>query len=223
VMYRPGLTTEQQEVLLKPLANGRVAKRKQAGRELSYLEAWDVRAHLNRVFGFGQWSADTTETRLAFEEEVVGSGGKQMWSVGYSVTLTLHIHATGATYTETAVGSASLPMRGEAHDMAVKSGASDALKRAATNLGTQFGLSLYDNGRVTDVVGHTLIGPSEDSTGTVEDLQDHAERMAIRIKESADKEALREVWETVKDLGVCDHVVNGVSLRDRVNRALEGM
>jgi len=57
----------------------------------------------------------------------------------------------------------------------------------------------------------------------VEDLQDQAERMAIRIKESADKEALRETWNLIKDLGVCDHLVNGVSLRDRVNDALEGM
>ena len=47
-------------------------------------------------------------------------------------------------------------MRGEAHDMAIKTAESDALKRAAINLGTQFGLSLYDEGSMKDVVGMTL-------------------------------------------------------------------
>ena len=50
-------------------------------------------------------------------------------------------------------------MIGEHHDNAVKTAASDALKRCAINLGTQFGLSLYDDGRTTDVVKGTLVMP----------------------------------------------------------------
>jgi recombination DNA repair RAD52 pathway protein len=46
--------------------------------------------------------------------------------------------------------------------MAIKSAESDALKRAAINLGTQFGLSLYNNGSLRDVVIQTLDQPSKD-------------------------------------------------------------
>ena len=152
------LNDAQYQQLLKPLNPSRVAKRQQAGRSLSYLEAWDVKAHLNRIFGFCNWSADVIESSLAFEEK----NEKGQWNVGYKVVLRLRIHAGqdtflgDTTYSEAAVGSATLPSRGEAHDMAIKTAESDALKRAAINLGTQFGLSLYDNGSTKDVVGKTL-------------------------------------------------------------------
>ena len=126
--------------------------RGQAGRQLAYLEAWDVKAHLIRIFGFGQWSADVLESTLAFEDK----NEKGQWNVGYKVTLRLSIPALECTYTEAAVGSANLPQRGEAHDMAIKTAESDALKRAAINLGTQFGLSLYNSGSLRDVVVQTL-------------------------------------------------------------------
>lgn len=145
------LNERQYAQLLAPLNEKRVAKRQQAGRNLSYLEAWDVKAHLNRIFGFLNWSADVLSADLAFEEK----NEKGQWNVGYKVVLRLDINNT-ATYTEAAVGAASLPQRGEAHDMAVKTAESDALKRAAINLGTQFGLSLYDNGSLRDVVIQTL-------------------------------------------------------------------
>jgi recombination DNA repair RAD52 pathway protein len=150
------LNERQYAQLLSPLNESRVAKRQQAGRNLSYLEAWDVKAHLNRIFGFLNWSADVLESSLAFEEK----NEKGQWNVGYKVTLALRIN--GASYTEAAVGSANLPQRGEAHDMAIKSAESDALKRAAINLGTQFGLSLYNNGSLRDVVIQTLDQPSKD-------------------------------------------------------------
>jgi len=63
------LNNQQYEQLLKPLNPKRVAKREQAGRSLSYLEAWDVKAHLIRVFGFGGWSWEVTEATLAYEDK----------------------------------------------------------------------------------------------------------------------------------------------------------
>lgn len=145
------LNNEQYQQLLKPLNASRVAQRKQAGRNLSYLEAWDVKAHLIRIFGFGGWSWHVTSAELAFEDQK-----DDKWNVGYKVIGKLFIASLGCEYCEAAVGSATLPQRGEAHDMAVKTAESDALKRAAINLGTQFGLSLYDNGSLKDVVGTTL-------------------------------------------------------------------
>lgn len=152
------LSRDQYEQLLKPLNPSRVAKRQQAGRNLSYLEAWDVKAHLIRIFGFGGWSSEVIENYLAFEEQ----NEKGNWNVGYRIALRLTIPSLACVYTEAAVGSASLPQRGEAHDMAIKTGESDALKRAAINLGTQFGLSLYDNGSLNDVVIKTLAEPTND-------------------------------------------------------------
>ena len=145
------MNQQQYEQLLKPLKQSRVSQRKQAGREFSYLEAWDVKAHLIRIFGFGGWSWTVTTAELAFEDNKDGR-----WNVGYKVIGTLSIACLGCTYSEAAVGSATLPQRGEAHDMAVKTAESDALKRAAINLGTQFGLSLYKNGSLEDVVIQTL-------------------------------------------------------------------
>ena len=147
------LTHEQFEQLLKPLNPSRVAKRNQAGRSLSYLEAWDVKAHLIRIFGFLGWSWHVSTAEQVFEQEKDGK-----WNVGYKVIGTLTVG--DAVYTEAAVGSSTLPQRGEAHDMAVKTAESDALKRAAINLGTQFGLSLYNNGDLNDVVKKTLRVPT---------------------------------------------------------------
>ena len=146
------LNKRQYEQLLKPLNPVRVAKRQQAGRNLAYLEAWDVKAHLIRIFGFGGWSWNVLTADLAYEDQ----NEKGQWQVGYKVIGVLTIPSLHCTYTEAAVGSASLPQRGEAHDMAIKTAESDALKRAAINLGTQFGLSLYDNGSLNDVVKATL-------------------------------------------------------------------
>lgn len=147
------LTSEQYNQLLKPINPARIAKRSGGGgRSLSYLEAWDVKAHLNRVFGFLNWSADVITADLAFEDQ----NEKGQWNVGYKVVLRLWFPGCTASYTEAAIGSSTLQQRGEAHDMAIKTAESDALKRAAINLGDQFGLSLYNNGSTAPVIGHTL-------------------------------------------------------------------
>ena len=156
------ITYAQYEQLMKPLNANRVAKRSQAGRDLSYLEAWDVKAHLIRIFGFLNWSWEVLSADLVFEAEKDGK-----WSVAYKVVgrLSIDNEFHDAIYTEAAVGSSTLPQRGEAHDMAVKTAESDALKRAAINLGTQFGLSLYDKGSTKDVVMQTLVHPDPPKSG----------------------------------------------------------
>lgn len=146
------LSRKQHDVLLRPLNASRVSQRSQSGRSLSYLEAWDVKAHLIRIFGFGGFSSEVLSADLMFEEK----NEKGQWHVGYKVLLRLRIESIYATYTEAAVGFSTLPQRGEAHDMAVKTAESDALKRAAINLGDQFGLSLYSNGSLRAVVGTVL-------------------------------------------------------------------
>lgn len=162
------LNDKQHDVLLRPLNPARVSARQQAGRSLSYLEAWDVKAHLIRIFGFGGWSADVLSADLAFEDQTQ----KGSWNVGYKVVLRLSIPNLYCTYTEAAVGQATLPQRGEAHDMAVKTAESDALKRAAINLGDQFGLSLYNNGSLKPAVGTVLARIDKWDGSTIEPTTD---------------------------------------------------
>lgn len=152
------ITPKQEEILLKGLNPSRVAQRKGGGgKSLSYLEAWDVKAHMNRVFGFTGWSWTVTKAEIAFED--APSDTQRNWNVGYKVIGTLEV--AGARYSEAAVGSATLPSRGDAHDMAIKTAESDAFKRAAINLGDQFGLSLYNNGSTAPVVKQTLYSAAD--------------------------------------------------------------
>ena len=224
------LNDQQYAELLKPLDSERVAKRAGGGgKSLSYLEAWDVKAHLNRIFGFLNWSADVISADLVFEEK---SGDK--WSVGYKVVLRLTIgrEYPDATYTEAAVGSSIQGSRGEAHDMAVKTAESDALKRAAINLGTQFGLSLYDNGSLKDVIGHTLDkgtppagapAPSVTPTSVVPADNDGSavwiEEMRAAV-EGKDVPALLEVKKRMNEEGVADWLFQGVTLAKWLDKAI---
>lgn len=149
------LSVQQIEQLLKPINGTRVKTRKGGGgKQLAYVEAYDIKAHMIRVFGFAGWSWDVIACDVAYA--LPPEGDQRNWRVGYRVIGRLTIADTGATYTEAAVGMANLPDPGEAHDMAVKTAESDAFKRAAINLGDNFGLSLYNNGSVAPVVRATI-------------------------------------------------------------------
>ena len=150
------LNDEQYKFLCSSIDKRFVSQRSQSGRSLSYLEAWHVKRTLIRVFGFGGFSATADEAECVSHQEGQGKDGKNH-VVCWKVRVTLSIPSLDATYSEYAVGSANLPSLADAHDMAIKTAESDALKRAAINLGTQFGLSLYDNGSLNDVVGRTLV------------------------------------------------------------------
>jgi hypothetical protein len=156
------LTTAQVAQLLNPINPVRVSSRE----GLSHLEAYDVRAHLNRCFGFGRWSADLLDLTMLYESETQTKSGKSAYAVGYRATLRLTICAPDgtvlATYTEAATGDAVMPdfKRADAHDFALKTAESQALKRCATNLGDQFGLSLYAKGSKAALVRGTLVMPA---------------------------------------------------------------
>lgn len=160
------LSSKQNEVLLRPINPARILTL----NGLAHLAAWDVRAHLNRVFGFGGWSADLTGLDLIHDVETLTSKGKEARKVAYRAVMRLTIHDCDATYTEAAVGESVMPTfkHGDAHDMAIKTAESQALKRCATNLGDQFGLSLYNNGSRQSVVVGTLTYTPKDGDETVE-------------------------------------------------------
>lgn len=150
------LRKNQTDQLLKGINPSRIGK---DGKGFSHLEAWDVRAHLIRIFGFANWSAELIEMEPIFETSIE-KDGKTRWTVAYRATMRLTIFTGGmedAVYTEAAVGdSTNNPGRADAHDMAIKTAESQAFKRCAINLGDQFGLSLYNNGGTSSVVRAVL-------------------------------------------------------------------
>jgi recombination DNA repair RAD52 pathway protein len=174
---RVSINAAQYETLMRPLNATRIAKRPQGGKQLSYLESWDVRAHLIRVFGFGNFDAQMLDYHHVATREYT-TGEKDMVEVIYAARMQLTLRDedgfTLGTYAEAAVGSTSGPasMLGEHHDNALKTAASDALKRCAINLGSQFGLGLYDGGSTREVIRGTVVVPKgykkPDKKGTEE-------------------------------------------------------
>ena len=140
------LTNEQREVLLRPVNPTRVL----LAQGQSHLPAYDVEAHLTRIFGFEGWDREITELWL-IHETPLEKGGRTGWTVTYGCKLRLTTRDVDgnviATRDGAATGSANnLPSRGDAHDFAMKNADSYALKRAAKSFGDQFGLSLYNKG-----------------------------------------------------------------------------
>ena len=183
--HNVSISDTQRDVLFRPINGKRIQTRSQAGRNLHYLATWDVRAHLIRIFGFGGFDAEVVDSALLFCDQ----NERNQWQASFMVTLRLHIKALDATYTEVAVGSATLPQRGEALDMAVKTAESDALKRAAVNLGDQFGLSLYNNGSLAPVVGQSLAYGHDDDNeehGQGDDTHPDAIEAAVKVLEDAE-------------------------------------
>lgn len=155
------LAGSQIDALLQPLDPRRI---KQANGQ-SHLEAWDVRRHLLRVFGYGGWSFRVVSCDLILERSAWSDDPKETHkgrhSVAYRVIGALDIFDPErnliATFEDGATGDAlNQPSFGDAHDMALKTAMSQALKRCAINLGDRFGLSLYNGGSAGAVVGKTL-------------------------------------------------------------------
>jgi hypothetical protein len=178
------LTEQQYAMLLRPLDPRRIkTKQKQ-----SHLEAWDVRRHLIRIFGFGGFSVKTISKEMIYRKETApGEGRVTRWQSGQRVKvanddwmftvvydcvvqLTVYgLDGTSAVYEDAATGDgANMPTFQQAADFAIKTAESQALKRCAVNLGDSFGLSLYNGGSADPVVNVTLIGPVTVHAGAVE-------------------------------------------------------
>lgn len=172
------LTPEQHATLLRGINPNRI--RTKQGQ--SHLEAWDIRRHLNRIFGFGGWSDETIELTCAREITSPpgaiqyangGSNKREVYTVVYRAQVRLTIKnpdgSPGAIFEDAAAGDAvNQPSLGDAHDLAMKSSLSQALKRCAVNLGDQFGLSLYNKGSLDPQVNVTLVGPVVEGGNVVE-------------------------------------------------------
>jgi hypothetical protein len=206
------LTREQYEFLAEGIQPNRVQKL----RGNSHLEQWDIRRHLIRCFGFGGFDVLTKSTQLLsqIEHEPQNMGGKSRWSVVWAAEVRLVIKAADgsslAVYEDGATGdSQNQPSLGDAHDQALKTALSQALKRCAVNLGDQFGLSLYNDGGTQAVVLSSLVAPPDARVAKVADdapvrpepgTPDHAiyDGFLMDVERAADPKALRDAWQLFK-------------------------
>lgn len=186
------LNTNQTDVLLKPISKQRVGHK----QGQSHVEAYDIRAHLIRMFGFGNWDFEMLDTELLFDVPRELKNGKPGCYIAYKVTVRITVrNAHGievAHYDGTAVGSASQPdyMRADAHDMAVKTAESQALKRAAINLGDQFGLSLYNGGSTNALVRKVVVDGSDGDVGDLPTIEAETHDVVIAEEEPQEEPAL---------------------------------
>ena len=94
-------TDEQKAMLDAPLKREHVKERKQAGRQLSYIEGWHAIAEANRIFGHGNWDRSTHAMcpvckpyqmdRRDRDNRVVG----KLWYVSYTARVTITVYAEG--------------------------------------------------------------------------------------------------------------------------------
>jgi hypothetical protein len=148
---RGQLTPNQVRKLLEAVKPYRVKLRE--GH--SHMEGYDVRAHLTRIFGFEGWDLEGEPAQLIQEREL-DTGRKKdsgwpivRYSCAYRQTLTLVVYDQSGRVVKRVIGQAvgkaeDQPSFGDAHDLALKDAETQALKRAAMNLGDQFGLGLYN-------------------------------------------------------------------------------
>ncbi len=162
------LTTAQVEQILRPINPSRVYTRD----GMAYVEAYEVRAHMARIYGVARWSSEVIEQHLLFEEAVQTKAGKPAWYVGYRSIVRVTVCAPDGTqlavYTEGHAGDSTHPSKGEAHGNAIANSESYAFKRGAVMaLLDQGGLSLYGKGSKAALVKRSLVMPETGNNGHV--------------------------------------------------------
>lgn len=110
-----------------------ISTREQANTKLSYLETWYVIDRLNQVLGTENWSHQVLQlTKLEAEKPT------------YMAHVRLTVNLGGVVTVKDGIGYGTDKGKYNPHEMAIKEAESDALKRAAKNLGRSVGLALYD-------------------------------------------------------------------------------
>lgn len=137
------------EELRKPLDPNRVRRREGRGRtSYEYLAGHDVKRRANEIFGFGNWGHTIVEQAEIGAVEVEGRDNKTGWHVAYRCVVRVWVRHDGGLFETHGSGYGdgveyTPAARLTACELALKESETDALKRAFTDLGDQFGLILY--------------------------------------------------------------------------------
>lgn len=184
-------TKEQVKQLLRPIRPERVLR---DGQGHSHVSQQDITAHLIRVFGFGSFDTKLMRLDCLFEEPHVKEGKPVLgrWDVCYLATMQLTVKdehgRVVCSFEDGSTATAQNQNHGDAHDLAMKSAISLAKKRAAINLGDQFGLSLYNKGQMSSLVKGTLITGDDAHDADGEDVQEGVEQQVAIGNDEIERE-----------------------------------
>lgn len=158
-MSKPDIFSSEQNKLLADNLNPKHV-RTLDGK--GYIEGWHAIAEANRIFGFGAWERETVllqETNRDLVDTTKNNRTTKQWRVGYVAKVRITVHGEGGSRSREGTGFGSGYGKdnqlGEAVESAVKEAETDAMKRALSTFGNQFGLALYDKSRSS--VGPSLI------------------------------------------------------------------
>lgn len=190
-------TWEQTMQLLRPVNKTRVQS---DGKGKAYLAQQDVTAHLIRVFGYGGFDTHVVSLDLVYEEEAgpKADGTKRpgRYNVCYRAVVRLTVRdpegRTVAEYENGSTGEGPALSRSDAHDLAMKSAISTAMKRCAINLGDQFGLSLYNKGQLKPIVMATMVVPEAPEVAEDKDMQKDVGPVRGDGDDTADEQSIAE-------------------------------
>lgn len=181
--------TEQQVGQMRaPLSLSHVKGRNQGGRNVSYIEGWHAIAEANRIFGFDNWTRETTEIRCVSEKErEIGQQKLPGWGVSYICKVKVIVFAGDTLVTREGCGAGHGIDRdlGQAHESAIKEAETDAMKRALMTFGNPFGLALYDK---------TQANVSEDNGASQDTRSAFVAECEKKISEYKDPAALATWW-----------------------------
>lgn len=182
---KSGLTKMQVRRLVQAIDPTHVDKKQ---GKLTYMAQHEVRAELTRIFGYGNWDAQTEEMAFLWESSHE-KDGKEYWRACYMARVRVNIRDYWGNPVASFIGAHAeansiLPDRGEAHAMAVSSVESYALRRAVISLGDRLGLGLYDGGSSAALVKGTLQLTDPESPLFVTDEEKAALRAEAEKKEA---------------------------------------
>lgn len=153
------------KLLEQPLDPKFVKGRKQAGRNVSYIEGWHAIAEANRIFGFDKWSRETIYCKEICRMEVkVGKQQKDGFKVGYEAMVHIKVYDEDGVLTVregTGHGSGIATDLFDCIEGAAKEAETDAMKRALMTFGNPFGLALYDKTQANVGVPATTINADQ--------------------------------------------------------------
>jgi hypothetical protein len=138
------------EELRKPLDPNRVRRRDGRGSaKFEYLAGHDIKRRANEIFGFGNWGHTIEEqVEIGAVEVKKREGDGTGWHVAYRCVVRVWVRHSGGLFETHGSGYGdgveyTPAARLTACELALKESETDALKRAFTDLGDQFGLILY--------------------------------------------------------------------------------
>ena len=142
-----GFTKETLEYLLSPFDTSCVRiKPAKNSRALEYIPHEIIRARLTEICGFGGWDFEILKQEFVDEKSYPDKRNPDIthFLVTYLTTLKLNIKVLDVSFTATGFVTSDSTLRPNAFKTAILGSESKALVRASINLGSQFGLSLYD-------------------------------------------------------------------------------